>query len=1050
MIRRMGSVVARWTGREARALREAKRMSVREFAAHLGVNDAAVSNWERRGADARLRYETQQILDMDLTQSGPDVGDRFELILRTETADEPTPVEVQAEEPSARAYLGDRSGQRTAVLLDAVGSELAQASYRPDRAAVERFAQFLDSPSRAFVLAGRAGSGKTRFTQHVADTMSAQADFQFHTCSTWTPASTDLATEILRYASLRSADDALLSLERASGSLERPCVVVIDGVDDDNQLVVVGRQVDSILRQANSKNLRFVIVARTPPELDLSAYPVLAAATFGPPGTAGAASYSLTAWTPAEARQVWEQQRHDDHVPLTALPESVQSLARIPLYMQMLCNAGDSAEKDRQVNGAFHLVDRCVRTLLASGGGHPVEVVINHLTQIACELMPEVIPESLTDAVLVPSDLSRIDLGRAGVPVVEQAPGGGIRFSHDVFREYFLATRIVEEMTARGRSAASVTAFNELAAHATRSAVVQGVFDFVVCALSTSAPNLVDMIALAPSTTLDAALPMLIESAAAQGISVSDDVLRACAHRCTQAPARQLARALLATPNLPAGLAGQHAHWVIKQLQIHGSQMWEDIARHIEHVLDIRISSRILERIDLDHVGEAAFVARHFDLFTTAGHDGGDLLEQLLTHLDWRVRAALAEALLGHRTIARVHVGRIVDRLVRDDDYKVRAAVARVVGTFDTASALTCLRTLLTDRNWHVRECALQGVLSGTRTPLPDPALSSTVIATAASETDWVTPPASAMKLLTRIHLLGTDSSLEASAAVDESLFGLLREIRTGWIALPPGLEQSLIARGESSTRWLTTREARATRRRYAVQSDIGSVGEQYRRRRGRRSLQVALDVHSLDRAITIARAAVDAGSDFIEVGDPLIKRSGVAAIAAVKRAAPDTTVVAEMMSADWGRDQVELAAEAGADVVLLIGPASTASVSAAVTAARRLGVALVLDTPHAHVNPAWLRDMERTGIDGFVVTTNIDLGVGSDHPLATARTIRSYSQLPLAVSGGFSTADDELTSSTHWDIAIIGRSIADAVAPTDLAYQLTSIVRKIHAQERP
>lgn len=79
-----------------------------------------------------------------------------------------------------------------------------------------------------------------------------------------------------------------------------------------------------------------------------------------------------------------------------------------------------------------------------------------------------------------------------------------------------------------------------------------------------------------------------------------------------------------------------------------------------------------------------------------------------------------------------------------------------------------------------------------------------------------------------------------------------------------------------------------------------------------------------------------------------------------------------------------------------------------------------------------------------------IDLGVGSNHPLDTARTIRSRSQLPVAVSGGFSATDDELTSSPDWDIAIIGRSIADAVAPADLRYQLTSIVRKIHTQERP
>jgi 3-keto-L-gulonate-6-phosphate decarboxylase len=44
----------------------------------------------------------------------------------------------------------------------------------------------------------------------------------------------------------------------------------------------------------------------------------------------------------------------------------------------------------------------------------------------------------------------------------------------------------------------------------------------------------------------------------------------------------------------------------------------------------------------------------------------------------------------------------------------------------------------------------------------------------------------------------------------------------------------------------------------------------------------------------------------------------------------------------------VELAAEAGADVVLLIDPATTASVSAAVDAGRRLGVAIMLDIPAA------------------------------------------------------------------------------------------------------
>ncbi len=70
--------VVRWTGREARALRQARRMSVRAFAAHLGVAVASVANWEQRGTAIRLRHDTQEILDRDLLSASDDVRTRFE------------------------------------------------------------------------------------------------------------------------------------------------------------------------------------------------------------------------------------------------------------------------------------------------------------------------------------------------------------------------------------------------------------------------------------------------------------------------------------------------------------------------------------------------------------------------------------------------------------------------------------------------------------------------------------------------------------------------------------------------------------------------------------------------------------------------------------------------------------------------------------------------------------------------------------------------------------------------------------------------------------
>jgi 3-keto-L-gulonate-6-phosphate decarboxylase len=142
----------------------------------------------------------------------------------------------------------------------------------------------------------------------------------------------------------------------------------------------------------------------------------------------------------------------------------------------------------------------------------------------------------------------------------------------------------------------------------------------------------------------------------------------------------------------------------------------------------------------------------------------------------------------------------------------------------------------------------------------------------------------------------------------------------------------------------------------------------------------------------------------------------------------PDVAVVAEMMSADWGRDQIVLAAESGADVVLLIGPASEASVTAAVDAGRRLGLPVMLDVPPGRLSQAWVQAMERVGVDGFSITTNIDLGVAGPHPLEQSRRLRTWTKLPVAVSGGFGCSEE--LANRDWDILIVGRAVTDAIDP--------------------
>lgn len=71
------SGLQRWSGRETRALREALRMSVRGFAAHLGVSDRTVSKWEAGGEQLTPLPDSQALLDTALERAGAAVQERF-------------------------------------------------------------------------------------------------------------------------------------------------------------------------------------------------------------------------------------------------------------------------------------------------------------------------------------------------------------------------------------------------------------------------------------------------------------------------------------------------------------------------------------------------------------------------------------------------------------------------------------------------------------------------------------------------------------------------------------------------------------------------------------------------------------------------------------------------------------------------------------------------------------------------------------------------------------------------------------------------------------
>lgn len=107
-----------WTGAEAKLLRLALRMSMREYAGRLGVSLRTVSTWETRGSGITPQPEMQRILDTTLATADKYARGRFEAEAdarpSARTTDRYGPIE-----PSAR-YVDIAAGANAGDVLHAL------------------------------------------------------------------------------------------------------------------------------------------------------------------------------------------------------------------------------------------------------------------------------------------------------------------------------------------------------------------------------------------------------------------------------------------------------------------------------------------------------------------------------------------------------------------------------------------------------------------------------------------------------------------------------------------------------------------------------------------------------------------------------------------------------------------------------------------------------------------------------------------------------------------------------------------------------------------
>ena len=190
-------------------------------------------------------------------------------------------------------------------------------------------------------------------------------------------------------------------------------------------------------------------------------------------------------------------------------------------------------------------------------------------------------------------------------------------------------------------------------------------------------------------------------------------------------------------------------------------------------------------------------------------------------------------------------------------------------------------------------------------------------------------------------------------------------------------------------------------------------------------TLQVALDLMQLNRAIVIAREAVEGGADWIEAGTPLIKSEGAEAVRVLRREFPGKKIIADTKTMDTGSFEVEIMAKAGADIVTGLGLADDGTIEEAVMAGRKYGAAIMVDLINVPDRVARAKEVEKLGVTMVCMHMGIDTQMrGEEPPIDVLRRIVAETNIPVAVAGGITAENAGLYAEAGASDIIVGGAI--------------------------
>ena len=191
--------------------------------------------------------------------------------------------------------------------------------------------------------------------------------------------------------------------------------------------------------------------------------------------------------------------------------------------------------------------------------------------------------------------------------------------------------------------------------------------------------------------------------------------------------------------------------------------------------------------------------------------------------------------------------------------------------------------------------------------------------------------------------------------------------------------------------------------------------------------LQVAFDLQSSDEVLNFIGRNGDL-IDIVEIGTPLIIKEGLNSVQKIKKKFPKQTVLADLKIMDAGLLEAQIGFEAGADIVTVLGLASTKTLNgvkqASVNSEREVMVDMI-----NHPNPEnkW-NEIKNIEMDFCCLHTANDNTQDGETPLNDLKCFYNlHGGKNIAVAGGINPDMIRKINSFHPKIVIVGGYIANS-----------------------